>query len=110
LRAYVRWAEIFRKLVSINVDVIVTVTTPSTRAAKNVTQRIPIVMVAITDPVGQGFVQSLAWPGGNITGNTDATGLENIEKRLQLLKELLPAMSRVACLWLGKQLQSEEEG
>jgi ABC-type uncharacterized transport system substrate-binding protein len=46
----------------------------------------------------------------HITGNTDATGLENIEKRLQHLKELLPAMSRVACLWLGKQLQSEEEG
>ena len=100
---YERFPEIYRELASSNVDVIVTVTTAGTRAAKEVTQTIPIVMVSITDPVGQGLVQSLARPGGNVTGSTDATGLENIEKRLQLLKDLLPAMSRPACLLLGTQ-------
>ena len=105
---YERFPEIFRELASSNVDVIVTVTTAGTRAAKEVTQTIPIVMVAITDPVGQGLVQALARPGGNITGSTDATGLENIEKRLQLLKELLPAMSRAACLLLGGQREERQ--
>ena len=105
---YERFPEIFRELASSNVDVIVTVTTAGTRAAKEVTQTIPIVMVAITDPVGQGLVQALARPGGNITGSTDATGLENIEKRLQLLKELLPAMSRAACLLLGSQREERQ--
>ncbi len=97
-----------RELISLNVDVIVTPTSQVTRAAQNATQTTPIVMVSITDPVGQGLVQSLARPGGNITGNTDDTGLENAEKRLQLLKELLPAMSRVACLRERGSLQHEE--
>ena len=93
---------------SSNVDVIIALTTPGVRAAKRVVQTIPIVMVGVTDPVGEGFVQSLARPGGNITGTTDATGPENIEKQLQLLKELLPTMTRVACLCLGNQTQAED--
>ena len=105
---YERFPEIFWELASTNVDVIVTVTTAGTRAAKAVTQAIPIVMIAITDPVGQGLVQTLARPGGNISGNTDTTGLEIIEKGLQLLKELLPAMSRAACLLLGSQSEERQ--
>jgi len=76
---YERFPEIFRELASTKPEVIVTVTTQGTRAAKDAIQTIPIVMVSITDPVGQGLVESLAHPGGNITGSTDATGLENIE-------------------------------
>jgi putative tryptophan/tyrosine transport system substrate-binding protein len=92
-----RFPEIIGELVSINVDVIVTVTTAMARAAKQVTQTVPIVMLA-GNPVEEGLVQSLARPGGNITGLTGMTGLENNTKRVQLLKEILPAMSRVAFL------------
>ena len=70
-----------------------TVNSLGAKIAKEATQTIPIVMIAITDPVGQGLVQSLARPGGNVTGTTDDTGAENAQKRLQLLKELLPAVT-----------------
>jgi putative tryptophan/tyrosine transport system substrate-binding protein len=71
--------------------------TPPSRAAKEATTTIPIVMIGIGDPVGSGLVPSLAWPGGNITGNT-ILGPDVASKRLQLLKEGVPA-SRVALLW-----------
>ena len=61
---YERYPEIFNELVSIKVDVIVTVNSLGAKIAKEATQTIPIVMIAITDPVGQGLVQSLARPGG----------------------------------------------
>jgi len=104
---YERFPEIFRELLSIKVDLIVTVTRPGAIAAREVTQTVPIIMVAVTDPVAVGLVQSLARPGGNITGSTDDTGVENNGKRLQLLKELLPAVSRVACLWLAGSMGDE---
>ena len=75
-----------------------TVNSLGTKIAKEATQTIPIVMIGITDPVGQGLVQSLASPGGNVTGTTDDTGAENAQKRLHLLKEMLPAITTVACL------------
>ena len=78
--------------------VIVTYGSPATQAAKQATTTIPIVMVAIGDPVRAGFVASLAHPGGNITGNT-ILGPEVAAKRLQLLKLAFPTMSRVAFLW-----------
>ena len=105
---YERFPEILRSLISLNVDVIVTTTSAATKAAKDSTQTIPIVMVGVTNPVGQGFVQSLAQPGGNITGNTDDTGPENAQKRLQLLKELLPTMTTVAHLGAGGPRQHGE--
>ena len=79
------------------VDVIVVHASPGTRAVKQATSIIPIVMVSVGDPVGMGFVTSLARPGGNITGvsNIDAV-LDG--KRVQLLKELLPKLTRVAVL------------
>ena len=98
-----RWAEgkfdrlpdLAAELVRLKVDVIVTGGATSTRAAKEVTTAIPIVMAQVNDPVGNGFVASLARPGGNITGlstlNPELSG-----KRLELMKEIVPKLSRVA--------------
>jgi putative tryptophan/tyrosine transport system substrate-binding protein len=86
------------ELAQLPVDVIVTYASPATQAAKQATTTIPIVMIAIGDPVRAGFVASLAHPGGNITGNT-ILGPEVAAKRLQLFKLAVPTMSRVAFLW-----------
>jgi putative ABC transport system substrate-binding protein len=85
------------ELVRSKVDVIVAHASPATHAAKQATSTIPIVMVSVGDPVGTGFVASLARPGGNVTGlsNNDA-GLA--AKRLELLKAALPKLSRAAVL------------
>src|SRR5262249_40976331 len=83
------------ELVRLKVAVIVTSGSPATRAAKEATSTIPIVMANDPDPVGNGFVASLARPGGNITGlSTFAPELSG--KRLELLKETIPKLSRVA--------------
>jgi putative ABC transport system substrate-binding protein len=92
-----RFPEIFRELVSIKADVIVINSIPATRVAKQVTQTVPIVAL-VDNPVEEGFIQSLARPGGNITGLAAITSLEIFAKRVQLLKELLPGMSVVAYL------------
>ena len=92
-----RFPEIVRELVSLKVDVIVTVTNPMTCAAKEATQTIPIVMLS-PNPVEEGLIQSLARPGGNITGLTAEPSVEITGKRMQLLKELFPKLSRLA--WL----------
>ena len=85
------------ELVRLKVDVIVTAAPSSTRAAKKATSTIPIVMGFDHDPVGSGFVASLARPGGNITGlSTLAPEING--KRLDLLKEIIPTLSRVARL------------
>jgi putative ABC transport system substrate-binding protein len=90
--------EMARNLVHENVDVIVTPGTQVTRAVKQETDSIPIVMVAVGDPVGVGFVASLARPGGNITGLSnmmpDVAG-----KRLEILKEIAPDATRIAILF-----------
>ena len=83
------------ELVRLKVDVIVTAGATSTRAAKEATATIPIVMTQDPDPVGNGFVASLARPGGNITG-LSTLGPELSGKRLELLKEIVPRLSRVA--------------
>src|SRR5207237_626114 len=80
------------------VDVIVANSTPAARAAKQVTTTIPIVAIAMADPVEDELVSSLARPGGNVTGTT-FLGPELVSRRLQLLKELVPGLSRVAVLW-----------
>ena len=67
-------------------------------AAKNATETIPIVMIAVRDPVGTGLIASLARPGGNVTGVSGYAGLENVAKQLELLKEIVPKIRRVAIL------------
>jgi len=88
--------ELVRDLVRSKVDILVTGTNPTTLAAKAATRDIPIVMWVGTDVLGQGFVASLAKPGGNITGLTWDVGSEVVGKRLQLLKEAVPGIRRVA--------------
>jgi putative tryptophan/tyrosine transport system substrate-binding protein len=85
------------ELVRLKVDVIVTIASGETRAAKEATNTIPIVMTNEGDPVGTGLVASLARPGGNITGLSTFTA-ELSGKRLELLKEIVPNLSRVAVL------------
>jgi len=89
--------ELAAELVRLNVDVIVASPTASIRAAQRATKTIPIVMALSGDPVGSGFVTSLAHPGGNITGLT-SVAQELTAKRLELLKAFAPAMSRVSFL------------
>ncbi len=85
------------ELVRLKVDMIVTAGATNTRAAKEATTTIPIVMAQDPDPVGSGFVASLARPGGNITGLSSLTA-DLSGKRLELLKEILPKLSRLAVL------------
>jgi putative tryptophan/tyrosine transport system substrate-binding protein len=91
-----RAAEHARELVGLKVDVIVTQATPTAHAAKSVTSTVPII-VAAADPVGTGLVASLARPGGNITGISNNL-LEPAAKRLELLREAMPGLDRVAYL------------
>jgi putative ABC transport system substrate-binding protein len=100
-----RWAEgrferlpsLAAELAALKLDLLLVSTTPAALAAKKATGTIPIVMTSIGDPVGTGLVDSLARPGGNLTGNTTITG-EMAGKRLELLKQLVPRLSRVAVL------------
>jgi putative ABC transport system substrate-binding protein len=93
-----RMSEMAAELVRLKVEVIVTSTDLAIAAVKQQTQTIPIVMANSTDPVGTGFVASLAHPGGNITGLTGISPELNA-KRLELLKEVVPGLSRVAIMW-----------
>jgi ABC-type uncharacterized transport system substrate-binding protein len=95
-----RLPDLAAELVRLNVDVIVTSGPPSTRAAKKATSTIPIVMAEDPDPVATGLVASLARPGGNITGLSSLSP-EISGKRLEILKEVLPKLSRVAVLGTG---------
>jgi putative tryptophan/tyrosine transport system substrate-binding protein len=87
-----------RQLVEMKVEVIATAGAVATGAAKRATTSIPIVMIAGGDPVGIGLVQSLARPGGNVTGSS-VLGPETAMKRLELLKDLMPRLSKFALLW-----------
>ncbi|MET0668368.1 MAG: ABC transporter substrate-binding protein [Xanthobacteraceae bacterium] len=96
-----RLAEVAAELVRRPVDLIATYGTPSTRAAKQATTTIPIVMIGIGDPVRAQLVESFGRPGGNITGSTILSP-DLSPKRLQLLKEVIPSVARVAFLWNGE--------
>jgi putative ABC transport system substrate-binding protein len=92
---YEQFPALVAELIAANVDVIVTAGTPAALAMKKETTTVPLVMVAVGDPVGTGLVPSLARPGGNLTGlSSIAPDLEG--KRLQLLREVVPALSHVA--------------
>jgi putative ABC transport system substrate-binding protein len=110
-----RLPELADELVGLNVDVILTWGTDAVLAAKQATTTIPIVMGAVGDPLGIGIVTNLARPGGNVTGlSSRAAELE--AKRLQLLKEVVPGLSRVAILfnptnhYMPLALQSAQRG
>src|SRR5438876_6075703 len=113
-----RWAEedydrlprLAAELVSQKVDVIVTHGTPGSRAAKQATTTVPIVMAAVGEPVRSGLVASLSRPGGNLTGNS-ILEFDLTLKRLQLVREVIPKASRVGLLYVpGTQIGSVEEG
>ena len=93
-----RLPDLAAELVHLPVDVIQTATSPTIRAAQQATHTIPIIMGNSQDPVSEGFVASLARPGGNITGQTIFSP-DLAAKRLQPLKEVAPTLSRVAVLW-----------
>jgi putative ABC transport system substrate-binding protein len=87
------------ELVRLGVDIIIAGSNPSTVATKTATTTIPIVMVNIVDPVSTGLVASLARPGGNVTGLAVDAGGEILGKRFELLKEMLPNLSRLGIMW-----------
>ena len=106
IRFEARWAQgrterlpgLAAELVGLRVDVIVTGGSEAARAAKQATATVPIVMATGSDPVKFGIVESLARPGGNVTGVSSISG-ELMAKRIELLRELLPKIARVAILW-----------
>jgi putative ABC transport system substrate-binding protein len=93
-----RFSAFAEELVNLRVDVLVAVSTPGAIAAKQATDTIPIVMLSVSDPVGSKLVDSLARPGGNATG-LSILAPELSAKRLDLLKQALPRLSRVMVLW-----------
>jgi putative tryptophan/tyrosine transport system substrate-binding protein len=106
-----RRRAIAEELVSLKVDVIVTGGSDAARVAKEATSTIPIVMASSNDPVGDGFVASLARPGGNITGLSQLSPELN-GKRLEILKEVLPKLARLAVFWTSSgvgQVQVRQE-
>jgi putative ABC transport system substrate-binding protein len=94
-----RLSALAAELVQLKVDIIVTGANPVIDAVKKATATIPVVMGVSRDPVGAGFIASLARPGGNITGLTTDTTPDALGKNLELLKEAVPRATRVALLW-----------
>jgi putative ABC transport system substrate-binding protein len=94
---YAQVPELAADLIQRKVDVIVVGSTPAARAVQRATSTIPIVMALVADPVGSGLITSLAHPGGNVTGLSQMTS-DLTAKHLQLLKETIPRLSRVAVL------------
>jgi putative tryptophan/tyrosine transport system substrate-binding protein len=93
-----RFPDLASELIRLQVDLILTRGTPATLAAKNATRTIPIVMASVGDPVGSGLVASLGHPGGNVTG-LSGYNVEMFTKRVELLRELLPGLTRIAGLF-----------
>jgi putative tryptophan/tyrosine transport system substrate-binding protein len=107
---YERFPALIAELIALKVDAIVTAGTPASLAVKKATTTIPLVMVAVGDPVATGLVASLARPGGNITGLTSIS-VEMEGKRLELLREVVPKVSHIAVLWnAASPIQVIEEG
>jgi len=93
-----RYPNLAAELVRLGVDIVVAPSTPAALAVRQATATIPIVTIVAVDPVGAGLVASLARPGGNVTGLTIDTGPDLGAKLLQLLKEAIPSITRVAVL------------
>jgi putative tryptophan/tyrosine transport system substrate-binding protein len=103
-----RFGGIVAELVRLKGDVIVTPGDPLSKVAKGITTIVPIVMASSANPVGEGLVESLARPGGNITGLTTSVGPEIEAKRLELMRAIVPGVSRIA--YLGSREDKEWEG
>src|SRR5260370_32154912 len=95
---YDRLPGLAAELVRLKVDIIVAAPTPAAVAAKNARETIPVVMINVGDPVALGLIASLARPGGNVTGLAYSVGVELFGKQLELLKEIVPTVRRVAIL------------
>jgi putative tryptophan/tyrosine transport system substrate-binding protein len=93
-----RLRQAARELASLPVNILVVYGSSATRAARQATSTIPIVMIGVGDPVRARFVTNLARPGGNVTGTT-SLGPELVGKRIEILKECVPGLARVAFLW-----------
>jgi putative tryptophan/tyrosine transport system substrate-binding protein len=93
-----RLPRLAAELVQMKADVIVSINTPPTRDAIRATKDIPIVMAIVGDPIGSGFVSSLSRPGGNVTGVSNLS-VDLAAKRLQILKEVVPAATRIGVLF-----------
>jgi putative ABC transport system substrate-binding protein len=93
-----RFPTLAAELVALKIDVIVATSTPAALAAKQATKTLPIVFIAVADPVTSGLVTSLARPGGNITGSSNVAS-DLVGKALEQLKQAVPGVSRVAVLW-----------
>jgi len=108
---YERFPSLIAELVAQKVDIIVTAGTPAVLAVKKAASSIPLVMAAAGDPIGTGLIESLAHPGGNITGLSGMV-MDLEAKRLELLREVIPALSHVAVFWnpvSPLQVNSERE-
>jgi ABC-type uncharacterized transport system substrate-binding protein len=103
-----RLPALAQELVRLNVDVIAAFGPLTIRPASQATRTIPIVMIAVADPVEQGLVSSLARPGGNVTGVTSGAGSQVIGKTLGILKEILPRASQVAVVGEGRASSSSD--
>jgi putative ABC transport system substrate-binding protein len=102
-----RFKDFAAEMVRLKVDLVIVVTTPAALAVKSATTTIPIVHPAAIDPVGTGLIASLAHPGGNLTGLA-VLNAETSAKRLELLREVVPALSQAAVLW--KKALAEDRG
>jgi putative ABC transport system substrate-binding protein len=106
-----RFPALAAELVALKVDVIVATVTGAALAAKQATRTIPIVFTFVSDPVGSGLVTSLARPGGNATGLSNLS-VNLVGKRLELLRQAVPGISRVAALWqpgaLDERMEKEQ--
>jgi putative tryptophan/tyrosine transport system substrate-binding protein len=94
-----RLPELAAELIRLDVEVIIATPSPAAVAAKNATAAIPIVMINVGDPVGLGLVASLGHPGANVTGLSFGVGMDTFGKALELLKDAVPDLHRVAILW-----------
>ncbi|HET8669577.1 MAG TPA: ABC transporter substrate-binding protein [Candidatus Saccharimonadales bacterium] len=103
-----RLATLADELVKSKVDVLITPGTASALALRNATRTIPIIFTDVTDPVGAGLVESLAKPGGNVTGFTNVESVLT-GKRLELLNEAIPELSRVGVLWDPQNRAAQQE-
>ena len=106
---YDRFPALAADLVALNVDVIVVTNTPAALAARQATRTIPIVLGWVLDPVSSGLVSSLARPGGNVTG-LSTLARELVGKRLELLKQAVPRVTRIAVLWHPGDYGERTEG
>ena len=103
-----RLPALAEELVRLKVDVLIASSTAEATAAKNATSTIPILFTLVADPVSAGLIDSLARPGGNVTGLTSIAGVL-AGKRLELLKETLPRLTSVAILWNPQDTGSRQQ-